>query len=194
MTLYLHAQLVQGGGREPEALALHLLHVIQLLVLPEVVAHTIVSLTGDPEGLVLSVRQTGEDPLVQEEQVVLKTSHEVAGQDVLVVPETIKIKIVRYNNRSERQGKTRTKRRTRTRRENQIIRENQRESQRERSNTDPACRSASCTFSNRMGEGASERGTWALAPLKSREATETAILTPGTTHQTRQSEIINKHK
>ena len=116
MTLYLHAQLVQGGGREPEALALHLLHVTQLLVLPVVVAHTTLSLTGEPEGLVLSVRQTGEDPLVQEEHVVLKTSHEVAGQDVLVVPETIKIKFVRYNNRSERQGKTRTKRRTRTRR------------------------------------------------------------------------------
>ena len=192
MTLYLHAQLVQGGGREPEALVLHLLHVTQLLVLVPLVAHTIVSLTGDPEGLVLPVRQTGEDPLVQEEHVVLKTSHEVAGQDVLVVPETIKIKIVRYNNRSERQGKTRTKRRTRTRRENQIIRESERESEREIQY--PACRSASCTLSNRMGEGASERGTWALAPLKSREATETAILTPGTTHQTRQSEIINKHK
>ena len=131
MTLYLHAQLVQGGGREPEALFLHPRHVLQLLVLPEVVAHTIVSLTGDPEGLVLSERQTGEDPLVQEEHVVLKTSLEVAGQDVLVVPETIKIKIVRYNNRSERQGKTRTKRRTRTRRENQIIRESERESERE---------------------------------------------------------------
>ena len=67
MTLYLHAQLVQGGGREPEALVLHLLHVTQLLVLVPLVAHTIVSLTGDPEGLVLPVRQTGEDPLIQEE-------------------------------------------------------------------------------------------------------------------------------
>ena len=105
MTLYLHAQLAQGGGREPEALCLHPRHVLQLLVLPEVVAHTIVSLTGDPEGLVLSERQTGEDPLVQEEHVVLKTSLEVAGQDVLVVPETIKIKIVRYYTGSEKTRK-----------------------------------------------------------------------------------------
>ena len=153
MTLYLHAQLVQGGGREPEALALHLLHVTQLPVLPVVVAHTIVSLTGDPEGLVLSVRQTGEDPLVQEEQVVLKTSHEVAGQDVLVVPETIKIKIVRYYNRSERQGKTRTKRRTRTRRENQRIRERIRK--RDPIQTRPAGRPP-----------APSRTGWAKAPAK----------------------------
>ena len=92
MTLYLHAQLVQGGGREPEALGLHLLHVSLLLVLVELGGHTALSLTGDPEGLVLPVRQTGEDPLVQEEQVVLVTPHEVAGQDVLLVPETIKFK------------------------------------------------------------------------------------------------------
>ena len=67
MTLYLHAQLAQGGGREPEALGLHLLHVTQLLVLVEVGVHTALSLTGDPEGLVLPVWQTGEDPLIQEE-------------------------------------------------------------------------------------------------------------------------------
>ena len=67
MTLYLHAQLAQGGGREPEALVLHLLQITQLLVLVPLVAHTILSLTGDSEGLVLPVWQTGEDPLIQEE-------------------------------------------------------------------------------------------------------------------------------
>ena len=67
MTLYLHAQLAQGGGREPEALGLHLLQITQLLVGPEPVAHTTLSLTRDPEGLVLPVWQTGEDPLIQEE-------------------------------------------------------------------------------------------------------------------------------
>ena len=67
MKLYLHAQLAQGGGREPEALGLHLLQITQLLVGPEPVVHTTLSLTGDPEGLVLPVWQTGEDPLIQEE-------------------------------------------------------------------------------------------------------------------------------
>ena len=105
VSLYLHAQLAQRGGREPEALCLHLPQVTLLLVLEELVVHTTLSLTGDPEGLVLPIRQTGEDPLVQEEQVVLVTPHEVAGQDVLLVPETIKIKFVRYYNRSKRQGK-----------------------------------------------------------------------------------------
>ena len=105
MTLYLHAQLVQGGGREPEALCLHPRHVLQLLVLPEDVAHTIVSLAGDPEGLVLPIRQTGEDPLVEEGEVGIIASHEVSGQDVLIVPETIKIKIVRYYTGSEKTRK-----------------------------------------------------------------------------------------
>ena len=67
VSLYLHAQLAQRGGREPEALCLHLLQVTLLRILPELVANTILSLTGDPEGLVLPVRQTGEDPLIQEE-------------------------------------------------------------------------------------------------------------------------------
>ena len=129
MTLYLHAQLVQGGGREPEALGYHLLHVSLLLVLVELGVHAALSLTGDPEGLVLPVRQTGEDPLVQEEQVVLKTSHEVAGQDVLLVPETIKFIIVRrHYNRAERQGKTRTKK---GHVRGERIRESERESERE---------------------------------------------------------------
>ena len=61
--------------------------------------------------------------------------------------------------------------------------ENQRENQRKRSNTDPACRSASSTFLKRMDEGVIERGPWALAPPRSREETETAIWTPVTTHQ-----------
>ena len=96
VSLYLHAQLAQRGGREPEALCLHLLQVTLLLVLEELVVHTTLSLTGDPEGLVLPVRQTGEDPLVEEGEVGIIASHEVSGQDVPIVPETIKIKIVRY--------------------------------------------------------------------------------------------------
>ena len=92
MTLYLHAQLVQGGGREPEALVLHLLHVTQLLVLVPLVAHTILSLTGDPEGLVLPVRQTGEDLLTQIGEVVLVSPHKVAGLEMLLIPETIELK------------------------------------------------------------------------------------------------------
>ena len=105
VSLYLHAQLAQRGGREPEALCLHLLQVTLLLVLEEVVVHTTLSLTGDPEGLVLPVRQTGEDPLVEEGEVGIIASHEVSGQDVLIVPETIKIKIVRYYTGSEKTGK-----------------------------------------------------------------------------------------
>ena len=65
--MYLHAQIAQGGGREPEALVLHLLQITQLLVDPKLVDQTTQSLTGDPEGLVLPVWQTGEDPLIQEE-------------------------------------------------------------------------------------------------------------------------------
>ena len=90
--LYLDAQLAQGGGRGAEALFQHLLHVLLLLALEELEVHTALSLTGDPEGLVLPVRQTGEEPLVQEGYVVPKPPHEVAGQDVPLVPETIKLK------------------------------------------------------------------------------------------------------
>ena len=132
VSLYLHAQLAQRGGREPEALCLHLPQVTLLLVLEELVVHTTLSLTGDPEGLVLPIRQTGEDPLVEEGEVGIIASHEVAGQDVLIVPETIKIKLYDIIPDQKRQGKTRTKRRTSTRRENQIIRERIRERVRER--------------------------------------------------------------
>mgnify|MGYP007101568822 CR=1 FL=1 len=90
--LYLDAQLAQGGGRGDEALVQHLLHVLLLLAHVELEVHTAISLTGDPEGLVLPVRQTGEEPLVEEGYVVPKPSHEVAGQDVPLVPETIKLK------------------------------------------------------------------------------------------------------
>ena len=70
----------------------HLLHVLLLLAHVELEVHTAISLTGDPEGLVLPVRQTGEEPLVEEGYVVPKPSHEVAGQEVPLVPETIKLK------------------------------------------------------------------------------------------------------
>ena len=103
--LYLDAQLAQGGGRGDEALVQHLLHGLLILALEELKVHTAISLTGDPEGLVLPVRQTGEDPLVEEGEVGIIASHEVSGQDVPIVPETIKIKTVRYYTGSEKTGK-----------------------------------------------------------------------------------------
>ena len=48
--------------------------------------------TGHPEGLVLPVRQTGEDLLTQIGEVVLVSPLEVAGLEMFLIPETIELK------------------------------------------------------------------------------------------------------
>ena len=110
MRLYLHAQLGQRRGGDPEALGLlvvdlgllllsHLLvgqilvRRSQLLVGPNIGQHTRRhSLTGETEGPVLLGRQGGVDLLTEEQEIFLVPAVEVAILEVLLVPETIKIK------------------------------------------------------------------------------------------------------
>ena len=115
MRLYLHAQLGQRRGDDPEALGLlvvdlgllllgHLLvgQILvrrrQLLVSPLPVGHRlgphsrIHRLTGETEGLVLLGRQGGVDLLTEEQEILLVPAVEVAILEVPLVPETIKIK------------------------------------------------------------------------------------------------------
>ena len=115
MRLYLHAQLGQRRGDDPEALGLlvvdlgllllsHLLvgQILagrsQLLVSQLRVGHKLGphtrrhSLTGETEGLVLLGRQGGVDLLTEEQEILLVLAVEVAILEVPLVPETIKIK------------------------------------------------------------------------------------------------------
>ena len=115
MRLYLHAQLGQRRGGDPEALGLlvvdlgllllsHLLvgqilvRRSHLLVSPLLVSHNLGphkrrhSLTGETEGLVLLGRQGGVDLLTEEQEILLVPAVEVAILEVPLVPETIKIK------------------------------------------------------------------------------------------------------
>ena len=116
MRLYLHAQLGQRRGGDPEALGLlvvdlgllllsHLLvgqilvRRSQLLVGPNP-GHHIRShrLTGDAEGLVLLGRYGGVDLLAEGQEILLKPAVEVSILEVLLVPETIEtIKIKSRN-------------------------------------------------------------------------------------------------
>ena len=99
MGLYLHAQLAHRGGGDPEALGmlvvdLGLLLFSQLLIGQILVPHSSRhSLTGDTEGPVLPVRQGGVDLLTEEQEILLVPAVEVAVPEVLLVPETIKIKL-----------------------------------------------------------------------------------------------------
>ena len=113
MRLYLHAQLAHRGGGDPEALGLLVVDLgllflsqllvgqilvrrSQLLVGPELVKHSIRhSLTGETEGPVLLGRQGGVDLLTEEQEILLVPAVdavEVTILEVLLVPETIKIK------------------------------------------------------------------------------------------------------
>ena len=115
MRLYLHAQLGQRRGDDPEALGLlvvdlgllllsHLLvgqilvRRSQLLVSQLPVGHKLGPhsrshrLTGETEGLVLLGRQGGVDLLTEEQEILLVPAVEVAILEVPLVPETIKIK------------------------------------------------------------------------------------------------------
>ena len=115
MRLYLHAQLGQRRGGDPEALGLlvvdlgllllsHLLvgQILvgrsQLLVSQLPVGHNLglhlrrISLTRDAEGLVLLGRQGGVDLRAEELEIFLVPAVEVAILEVPLVPETIKIK------------------------------------------------------------------------------------------------------
>ena len=89
------AQVDQGDGRAPEALLLQQLLCLQPLPLrlsPPYGCHITPGFTGHPEGLVLPVRQTGEDLLTQIGEVVLVSPLEVAGLEMLLIPETIESK------------------------------------------------------------------------------------------------------
>ena len=93
--MYLQAQaqvgqVVQGDGRALEALLLHLLLCHQPLML--LVATDITDTTGHPEDLVLPVRQTSENLLTQIGEEVLVSPLEVAGLQMLLIPETIESK------------------------------------------------------------------------------------------------------
>ena len=110
MRLYLHAQLAHRGGGDPEALGLLVVDLgllrrsqllvgqilvrrSQLLVGPNLGQHSSRhSLTGETEGPVLLGRQGGVDLLTEEQEILLVPAVEVAVQEVLLVPETIKIK------------------------------------------------------------------------------------------------------
>ena len=107
MRLYLHAQLGQRRGGDPEALGLLVVD-LGLLLLSHLLVGQILglrspllvgmdpgldrSLTGETEGLVLLGRQGGVDLLTEEQEIFLVPAVEVAILEVLLVPETIKIK------------------------------------------------------------------------------------------------------
>ena len=121
MRLYLHAQLGQRRGGDPEALGLlvvdlglllrsHLLvgqmlvRRSQLLVRPLPVSllpgpqSSLHRLTRDAEGLVLLGRYGGVDLLAEGQEILLKPAVEVSILEVLLVPETIEtIKIKSRN-------------------------------------------------------------------------------------------------
>ena len=118
MRLYLHAQLGQRRGGDPEALGLlvvdlGLLLLSHLLVGQMLVrrSHLVVSpllvgidpgvhrsLTRDAEGLVLLGRYGGVDLLAEGQEILLKPAVEVSILEVLLVPETIEtIKIKSRN-------------------------------------------------------------------------------------------------
>ena len=115
MRLYLHAQLGQRRGGDPEALGLLVVDLGQLLLSHLLVGQILVRrrqllvrplpvslllgpqsrlhrLTGETEGLVLLGRQGGVDLLTEEQEIFLVPAVEVAILEVPLVPETIKIK------------------------------------------------------------------------------------------------------
>ena len=118
MRLYLHAQLGQRRGGDPEALGLLVVDLGLLLRSHLLVGQMLVrrshllgsqllvgmdpgldrSLTGETEGLVLLGRQGGVDLLTEEQEIFLEPAVEVAILEVLLVPETIEtIKIKSRN-------------------------------------------------------------------------------------------------
>ena len=115
MRLYLHAQLGQRRGGDPEALGLLVVDLGLLLLSHLLVGQILVGrsqllgsqlpvghklgpysrshrLTGETEGLVLLGRQGGVDLLTEEQEILLVPAVEVAILEVPLVPETIKIK------------------------------------------------------------------------------------------------------
>ena len=90
--MYLQAQahfgqVVQGDERALEALLLHLLLCPPPLTL--LIATDATDTTGHPEDLVLPARQTSENLLTQIGEEVLVSPREVAGLQMLLIPETI---------------------------------------------------------------------------------------------------------
>ena len=90
--MYLQAQaqlgqVTQGDERAREALLLHMLLCLQPLKL--LAATDTTGTTGHPEDLALPVRQTSENLLTQVGEEVLVSPLEVAGLQVLLIPETI---------------------------------------------------------------------------------------------------------
>ena len=96
------AQVDQGDGRAPEALLLQLLMCLQSLLLR--LSPPPRGTTGHPVGPVLPVRQTGEDLLTQIGEVVLVPPLEVAGLEMLLIPETIESKYYTYEKREPLYG------------------------------------------------------------------------------------------